>query len=185
MARTLTSGQITAVGAKEVIAAMFLQLDFVTPLRLSNLGFAYDWGGYTWQGLGDLGAIAPIYETASIEVKGVVLTLSGVPNELIATALAEDYQGKRCQVWYAVMNSDGTLINSPVRVFFGRVDTMSIESGEDGSTISVTAEPPNVDWQRARGGRFNNEDQQTRYPGDLGLEHVDEMVEVEILWGKG
>ncbi len=184
MPRDLTAPQLTAVAARQVNACLFAQLDFATVLRVSNLPFAYTWGGFAWTGLGDFGAAAPIYETASGEVKGVALTLSGVPNELIATSLAEDYQGKRCQIWFALMDDANALIGTPIRVYFGRIDTMAIESRADQSAITVTVEPPTVDWMRPRAGRFNNEDQQNRWPGDRGLEHVADMVEVDILWGR-
>lgn len=184
MARDLTAPQLAAVQAKQVYACVFVQLDYASVLRVSNLPFPMTWGGATWTGLGDLGSVEPIYETATNEVKGASMTLSGVPNELIATTLAEDYQGKRCQIWYALLDESQAIIGSPVRIFFGRIDTMVIESGEDSSVIKLTAEPPNVDWQRPRGGRFNHEDQQARYPGDRGLEYVADMVNVEILWGK-
>ena len=46
----------------------------------------------------------------------------------------------------------------------------------------MTVEPPTVDWQRPRAGRFNNEDQQSYWPGDRFFEYVPQMVEKQIIW---
>jgi hypothetical protein len=42
-----------------------------------------------------------------------------------------------------------------------------------------------VDWERARVRRYNDADQQAEYPGDLGLQFVEQMVEKQLIWGRG
>ena len=75
------------------------------------------------------------------------------------------------------------LVAQPIRLFSGRMDTMDTEVG-DTATITVTAESRMVSWDKARVRRYNNEDQQNRYPGDRGFEFVSQMVEKNLLWGR-
>jgi hypothetical protein len=161
----------------------FVRLDFNQVMRLCNLPYNFEWNGEEWIGLGNLGDIGEISEAADLEAKGVTLTLSGIPPEVIAMAIGEYYQGKRAQIWYAPLDDDYQLIGTPVRIFFGRIDTMDTEVGETAS-ITLNAESRLVDWARPRSSRYNHEDQIAKYPDDLGFQYVAELVEKELVWGR-
>ena len=161
----------------------FVRLDFNQVLRLCNLAYNFTWNNEEWIGLGTLGGIGELSESTDLQAKGVSLTLSGVPPDLIATALGESYQGKRAQVWYAPLDDDHQLISDPIRIFFGRVDTMDADVGEM-ATITLNAESKLVDWSRSRVTRYNHEDQIAKYPDDLGFQYVAELVEKELVWGR-
>lgn len=182
-ARVLGGDTVAAVTAGHVPYLFFVELDFSTPVRFCTAGYDVDWNGATWTGAGVLGSIEPIQEQAGTEAIGVRLTLSGVPSDLIAITLAEQYQGRSCQIWFAPLREDLRLAVPPVRLFAGRMDTMDTEVG-DTATISVSAESRMVSWDKPRVRRYNNEDQQSRYPGDRGLEYVAQMVEKQLLWGR-
>jgi hypothetical protein len=181
--RGLTTPQDGALQAPHVPGLCLVQLDFDQTIRLCNLGYTYSWNGYDWIGTGALGSIEQINEGADLEAKGVNLTLSGIPSDIIATALGEQYQGRRAQVWYAPLDDAYQIIGAPIRVFYGRIDTMDIEVGET-SSITLSAESKLVDWARPRVSRYNHEDQIAKYPDDLGFQYVAKMVEVELIWGR-
>ncbi|MGO4326730.1 hypothetical protein AB4Z48_18040 [Cupriavidus sp. 2TAF22] len=183
MTRALDIATAAAVTAGHVPHLFFAQMDFTQPLRVCSAGYNVDWNGYTWLGAGMLGRIEPIQEQATLEATGVRMTISGVPTEVIAISLAEQYQGKPCQVWFAPLGEDLQIAYQPMRIFSGRMDTMSTEVG-DTATITVTAESRMVSWDKARVRRYNNEDQQSRYPGDRGLEYTPQMVEKQLMWGR-
>lgn len=183
MTRAIDGNAVAAVTASHVPYLYFVQLDFSQPLRVCSAGYNVDWNGYTWLGIGMLGGIEPIQEQASLEAIGVNLTLAGVPADLIAITLGEQYQGKPCQIWFAPLRDDLQLAVQPMRIFAGRMDTMGTEVG-DTATITLSAESRMVSWDKARVRRFNNEDQQSRYPGDRGFEFVAQMVEKQLVWGR-
>lgn len=183
MARNLDGGTVAAVTAGHVPYLFFVQLDFSQQLRVCSAGYSIDWNGATWLGIGTLGNIEPIQEQASLEATGVRLTLSGVPSDLVAISLAEQYQGRPCQIWFAPLREDLQLAVQPIRLFSGRMDTMATEVG-DTATITVSAESRMVTWDRAKVRRYNNEDQQSRYQGDRGFEFVPQMVERNLQWGR-
>ncbi|WP_434033724.1 hypothetical protein [Cupriavidus sp. a3] len=183
MTRALDGGNVSLITADHVPYVFFVQLDFSQPLRVCSAGYNMDWNGATWLGLGALGSIEPIQEQASLEATGVRLTLSGVPSEYVAIMLAEQYQGRPCRIWFAPLRWDLQLGFAPIPLFSGRMDVPTIDVGETAS-ITVSAESKMVAWDRARVRRYNNEDQQSRYPGDRGFEFVPQMVERQLQWGR-
>lgn len=183
MTRAIDSATRAAVTAGHVSYAYFVEMGFTQPLRVCSAAYDMVWNGYVWLGLGMLGSIEPIQEQATLEAIGVRMTLAGVPSDVIAITLAEQYQGKSCQIWFAPLREDLQLAVQPVRLFSGRMDTMDTEVG-DTATVTVSAESRMVAWDTAKTRRYNNEDQQSRYPGDRGFEFVAQMVEKTLRWGR-
>lgn len=185
MTRALTSAAQAALAADQVRAANLVHVALDgDPIRFASTPHSIDWGGQNWLGLGLLGSVAAIDEGADLEMFGIEITISGIPQELVAAALAEDYQGKLCEVYLALFDTaSGAIIDDPVLVFQGRTDSMTIELGETASII-ITAESRMTDWNRPRIVRYTNEEQQALYPGDRGLEFVSSATSKEIIWGR-
>ncbi len=53
--------------------------------------------GITYVGTGQFLAISEMEETAEIAAKGAVITLSGIPSELLSLAISTPYQGRLCK----------------------------------------------------------------------------------------
>lgn len=183
MSRTLTAGVQAAIALGNVPLVMLVEMDFPSAfLRFNNSGQTLAWDGHDWLGFGNIGSIEPITEAADLSANGLAFVVSGVASEHIANALGQDYQGRSCKVWYAVLDSDYQVIADPIGPFSYRMDTMDIELGQTAS-IRVTAESRLTDWERAPVSRYTSEEQQRLYPGDLGLEFVPQMSEKQIRWG--
>jgi len=183
MARTLTSATESALASSQVRALMFVLMDFPSGfLRVNNSAQSFSWSGFDWLGVGRLGSIDAVSEGIGLESRGLSFRISGVPQENVAVALGQQYQGRDCKVWLAPLSESYAIIADPVLVFHGRMDVMDIELGET-ATITVTAESRLADWDRPRVRRYNHEDQQIDYPGDKGFEFVAQMAEKELKWG--
>lgn len=181
--RSLSTAAKNAFSQLNFPAIVLVELDFADgAIRLCNAGYSFSWNGYNWLGMGTLGAIEAISEGSALQMYGCQLTLSGIPSELISEAFDISYQGRSATIWLAPLNSDYSLIASPVVVFKGRMDTMDIAMGTT-STITTTVESRLVDWERPRIRRYNNQDQQAAHPGDNGMKYVAQMVSKELNWG--
>lgn len=190
MTRSITAGVQTAFDSSNVPMIQLVELNFGTGyLRACNAPYAFTWNGNTYLGLGVLGAIEAIKESANLEANGVGLKLSGVPldgdgdSEVIALALADVYQGRSCVIRAAPLDSEYRIIDTPVIVFSGRMDTMEIDLGAT-AVVTLTAESRLADMDRARVRHFNDADQQAEYPGDVGLQFAEQMVNKQIVWGR-
>jgi len=185
VSRSGTSGAFSALAAGAATFLVFAEMDFASGfLRVTNAPYAVPWNGYTWKGLGEFGSMEAVQEGANLEAFGVRLTLSGVDPVNISLALTEHYQGRSCKIWIAPLDSGHQVIADPVLVFDGRMDTMQMEAGQQ-AVVTVTAESRLADLERPRVRRYNDADQQWLYPGDLGMQFVEQMVEKELVWGAG
>lgn len=183
--RSLTVAVSDALAAENVIPVMFAELNFVSGfLRVHTAVGNYTVEGNTYTGVGTLGKIETIEESSELQAYGLRLTLTGIPNTLVGTALAENYQGRAVRVLVGVLDANYALLASPVIVFAGRMDNMQVSIVKEVASITLSAENKLVDWDRPRVRRYNNADQQAEFPGDLGFEFVEQMVNKTLFWGK-
>lgn len=185
--RTGTTPSFDESKASVAVAVNFVALDFVSgAVRMNSSPYPLVFNGDTFYGIGDLGAISIIQEGSDLQARGIELTLSGIPPGLIAIALNEDYQGRDCDVWLGFLASShehSSLIADPIQLGPWVMDTMDIEIGKT-ARITVRAESRLIRWDKPHSARYTNEEQQERFPGDLGLEFVAQMAERELIWGR-
>jgi hypothetical protein len=183
MSRDLPAGMADAVTAPVIAPAWLVELQWVT-------GTVYAWTGYgeiawdskTWVGTGHLGAISEIRESRDGYINGVKLSMSGIPMENLALALAKDSQGMPGKVFFALRADDGTFAHGPYQIFDGIIDVCPIVDTGSTLTITVHLEKEQIDT-RVRGRRNTHEDQQIDHPGDLFFEHVAGIADKELPWG--
>jgi len=184
MSRDITSAALTASQAETVRPVLMAELDFSGGyVRANTSPYTLVFETNDYLGVGNLGGIETVSESAGLQALGVRMTLTGIPSSMISIALGEHYQGRSCRIFIGMLDDSHALIADPVEIFTGRIDTMDIETGET-ATISLAAESRLVDWERPRIRRYTDADLQREYPGDLGLEFVAKMVEKEIIWGR-
>lgn len=148
------------------------------------------WNGYgeitvdsdTYTGAGSLLAVSGVEETGEIAARGVTMTLTGISSDLISVALSENYQNRAARVYIGSLSDVGAV--SSYQLFGGRLDVMNIEESGETATISVTAENRLIDLERPRVRRYTSEDQKALYPGDLGLDYVNDLQDKTLDWGK-
>lgn len=184
MSRSITVAVETALAESNLALCMFCRLDFDSgTVYLTTLAYSKDWDGHTWIGLGNLGNVEDINESENVEAFGIRLTLAGTNAAQMSIMLSEKYQGRAVRLWFAPLDSSHAVIADPVLVFKGHMDTPEIETGGIGS-IRLACEGRLADLDRPRVGRYSHEDQIARYPTDMGLQFVPQMVEKQLYWGQ-
>ncbi len=186
--RALTAGFKAETVSPSPIGVVFAEFMFTTPVRVwTGLGdkVATMPGGssQTWVGVGDLGGIESITESADRRRNGVLFSLSGVDTSLLDDVLTDNYQGKDVTVWEAYIDDNGALIADPGLAFAGLMDTMGIVDGDPTGIIKLQCENRDVLLQRTSRSLYTNEQQQLDFPGDLGLEFIKELQKKQIIWG--
>jgi hypothetical protein len=153
------------------------------PLRLwTGVGEATI-DGDTYVGTGNLLSVSSIEETTELAVKGATITLSGVPSEVIALALQSPYQGRVCNIYFGMV--EGNTYNNLTQIFSGYMDEMNIEETPETSSIELKVENKLIDLERARTRRYTSAYQKSVYPGDLGLDFVEDLQDKKVVWGRG
>lgn len=183
--RALTAGLKTATEASSISLILLAAFNFSSGYVRVWTGYGdLTWDGNTYSGVGDLGNIGNIEETAEIAAKGTNFSLSGIPSSLIALALADAYQGRSAQLWIGALDTSGAIIVDPYQIFSGRMDVIEIQDGGDTSSISLSAESRLIDLNRSRERRYTDEDQRIDYPTDEGLKFIAALQNKVLLWGQ-
>jgi hypothetical protein len=182
--RPLTTGMTAQITGVALRPCFFLQAHFLSGdiFLWSGLG-TVTWNGQVWQGVGSLGQISAIQESANVQANNVTFTLSGIPSDLISKAISETRQGYAVQLWFGALGDNNNVIVDPLKCFAGRMDVPTVEETPDTSSISITVENRLVDLQRSRLRRYTHEDQQIDYPGDLGFVYVSGLQNWNGVWG--
>jgi len=186
MPRELSDAVRTLIADDVVRPAIIVSLDFASGVVRANTSpIDIRIGNDVYIGVGLLGKISAVEETTETQAHNLALELSGIPRELISLALQEKYQGRPCTLGVVYLDRDWRVpLGAGKPLFAGRINTMRIELGAT-ATIRITAEGRFADFDRIRGGRYTNEEQQRRFPGDRGLEFVPRTVEQDLTWGVG
>lgn len=181
MTRQFTPAVDAAFESDHVTFLAFVELDLPSGfVRLTNAPHNVTWNGFTWLGAANLGQIEPVREGTELEMYGIALQLSAIPQQFISSVLNEQYQGRAARLWFAPLDTAGAVIANPAGPFEFRLDVAEIELGQTG-TIRLTAESRLTDWDRPRVRRFNASDQNVLFPLDRGLDFVEQMTEIEIV----
>ena len=64
------------------------------------------------------------------------------------------------------------------------MDQMNISENADTTSIELMVENRLIDLERARVARFTSGYQKSLYPGDLGLDFVEDLQDKDIVWGR-
>jgi hypothetical protein len=181
MSRDIATVVANALGDAVVEPFFAIDLGFDTgTLRLWTGHGSKIIDGEEYIGAGAFLQVSDLQETAEIQAAGATLTLSGIPSELLSLALTEPYQQRPARIYFGLIADADDM----VEVFTARMDQMTIDEGPETSTIQLTVENVLVDLERPRVARYTNADQQSRFPGDRGLEFVESVQGREIFWGR-
>lgn len=167
--RTLSTAGAAQLGRRSSLA-MLVEMQLDTPVYLTTAIVNIDWGGNTY--IGGRGLDIEAVKDSGGELQQLRLSLSGVPSENIALALATPIQGKLLILSTALMDPDTEAIVDVMRVWTGTLDQMPIKHGPDISAITVTAESRGVAFSRPKGVRYTDSEQARLYTGDRCLEFL-------------
>lgn len=183
MARDLTAGFITEISANQLRAAILtvIYFDSGTTYNWTGIGnMIYD--GNLYVGVGDNVSFGRMEESQVVKATGTVMVLSGVKSSLVSIALQEQYQGRRAEIFFAVLDENMTVIEDPYQIFAGAMDVMEIEDNGQEATISMTVENDLIDLFKARVRNYTSEDQKAFFPTDKGLDFIPFIQDQEIIW---
>lgn len=185
MSRNLST-EMQAVATADLVRPIYLvKMEFDSgDLNLwSGLGNLV-YNGDTYVGGGDLLDISPIKESDELTANGCNITVSGVKASLVAKARDENYQGRKITMLFGAFDDSGDIISSPIVVFSGFMDVMTITDSAQTSVINIACENKLIAFDRASVRRYTAEDQKIDYPTDKGLEFVSKIKRKDIIWGR-
>lgn len=182
--RSLSTEMQNIAGSEVVRPIMLITMEFSTTLRLWNGIGDLDYSSNTYTGVGDLIAVSPMGESTEISAKGCNITLSGVNQSLVDKAKSEDYQGRKVTIELGALDDNGDIVSSPVIVFKGFMDVMSITEGGEHSTINLSVENSLILFDKTKVRRYTDNDQKIDHAGDEGFAFVTKIQDKPLIWGR-
>lgn len=182
-----SAAQQLALAGETVLIARLLEIDAASgPVRLwDGIGTLTTTDGKSWSGMGELIDLGDLPGLMGLAAEKVEMTLSGVPAELRALAAASDaeIQGRDVLVYVQFLNQAGQPVDAPVvqvSYIMERMRTAADAAGQ--RRIVLEAEGLFSGRRRPPNGTLTDRDQQTRFPGDRGLERVPLVVDRTVTW---
>lgn len=187
-----------------------LEDDFVTeleqgeiaPILLAKVNTS---GGdvRVWTGIGDITfnnevyigggnfvGVSELMETNDLSAQGIALSMSGIPSDLLATALGQVQHGREATIWLGLMSSvvsNGVsslaLIDNPYEIYSGFTDITTVSEQGDTSTITVNIENRLIALEVPKVRRYTDEIQKQDYPNDRGMEFVTGLQDKSFKFG--
>lgn len=182
----------TAQFQNEVVKSQNMPVHFVSvhlddyTLYMNDSYKPIIFNGHDYLALGNLMAFSDIEESAELIVSSMTLSLSGVNQQMISVVLNEEYIDRQVKVYTGFLDvATHVLLDTPVLIFEGKIDTPSISEDPDAgySIVSISVTNAWIDFTRSTGRHANNEEQQILFPGDLGFEFAAQNTS-ELVWGE-
>jgi hypothetical protein len=175
-----------ALAGRTVRASWLVHLDFAEEPQRLWLGHGLlSAGGFTWSGLGELGAIGGVESAIGGTAPVVTFTLSGVAPSILAAAKnsAQQAKGRDASISLQFFDEQSQTLDDPYAVWVGVMDVMGARGeGPQARTVQLTAETLFTRRASPAWGYLSNRDQQRLFPGDRGLEEVAAMANKTVEW---
>ncbi len=186
MPRNLGTLNLAEIAKGEVRLAHLVALHFDSGvLRYTDAASDLSFGGYTYSADVNLLDISSVTEDRGVQVGKLRITLSGVAQANIATALSTAYTDRKVEVFRGFLDANGNFIADPYVHYRGRIDSYKVAEDYDtgDATVVWNVAPHWVDFERVAGRRTNHQLQQIYYPGDRGFEFAS-VVARDVPWGR-
>jgi len=180
MSRDLTSSLESALSNSVIEPFFAVDLNFDTnPLHVwTGVGDVVI-DGKTYVGSEEMLNVETIQESNDVAARGAVLTLTGIPSQVLSIALNAEYQGRTGTIYLGVHNDT----TQYTELFSGYIDTMNILEGADTTTVRVSIESKLVRLEVPSGIKYTSSYLKSQYPADRGLDFVESLAGKRIVWG--
>jgi hypothetical protein len=174
------------LAGQTINVAWLVEFDFTSVTVRCWQGYgAINAGGYSWDGIGELGAISGLESAIGAIAPQVSFQLSGVSPTLITEAMSasSEVKGRNVTVYIQFFDQAMQPLDNPYAIFCGLMDVMKVKAdGPATRTIELTAEglfsrrgvPP---W-----GYLSASSQRALYPGDAALDMMQQMQNISTGW---
>jgi hypothetical protein len=148
--------------------------------------------GHTYLGFGSLVEVSSLGESEDSNAAKIALSFALVDPAMLAASLGDvgNYRGRRARLWLQLYDEQFQPAGAPVQRWGGFMDRVATErkpaaaTGGPG-TGRLRLECSRAGMARARsvtGLRLTDAQHQQRYPGDLGVQYVQPLLEAPAAW---
>lgn len=173
-----------ALGSTEVHGAFLVYLNWPSGAARFWSGMGQlSWNGFTWSGVGTLGAIDKIADSIEKTDIGVELSLNYLDDGVRNEVNTNDPTGRDASIYIAIVDPATRTVTDAYELFAGYIDQVDMEDGGASGRIIVRLASELALLNRSTYYTLTHAHQQQLFPGDLGMQFASRMDEV-IMWGR-
>lgn len=172
--------EVTASSLEEILMVRITHEEIV---RVHSGVGIIEWNGEEYLGIGILGSISQIRETAEAQPTPLRFSMSGIPSTLLARALDAGTFGDEIIVYVGYKGADGLLVGAPVELWRGTYEFAEIQQGRS-NVIEISAQSVFAALGIPHGSRFTEEEQRRRDSADTFFKFIDEVPKQDMIWGE-
>lgn len=183
MSRGLSSALVTELSTDNIrpVYLVSIELENSTLLYTTNIkDILYNSTNYVTAST--LLSVGNVTENTDLGASGMQISLSGMNGTVVNAARDEDYQGKAVDVYLGFVDDNSDLIGA-MPFFSGFTDTINFTQSADNLTAILQAEHKLIRLRKSNKKHYTNEQQVEKFAGDLGLEFVNAINRVDLVWG--
>ena len=171
--------------------------DYIIPVVFAEMAFdsgtvyAHDdlglitWGGNDWTGVGDYGGISSIRQDDTGKPQEFRLFLSMLDTDHLDESLNQNPFERECIIYVGFRDAvSGALVADPVERERGYMDVMPIIDSPDGAVIELVVESEMIGNERSAKLYYSDNQLQSEFSGDLGLQYLAAIVGVKTVWAR-
>ncbi len=165
--------------------SLLVFMDFKTqPMRVwLGAGTIKTLDNIEFTGVGDVVAISGGAQVAGLAAPNLSVTIAATAEMVaIAAGSVDEYKGRRFMAAIQFFDENWQVVDRPVPIFTGVMDSTTFEFNEGTQTITLNVESPFVRRRAARLDNLTHASQQAKYPDDLGLEFVHRLQDMNVNW---
>lgn len=182
--RNLPSKLVTLIKENSVDPVLLFEFDYDSGTQRYWTGFgSIAHNGNTYQGSGQAITMDPVEETDEVKASGTKLVLSGVPEDIISTALDENWKNRPARVHLGFL-TEHQAIAGTITLYEGRMDKKDLVDQIENLGVEINLEHELVDLKRPRERRWTNQDQKIDYEHDDFFEFTPTIQDKPLPWGK-
>ena len=152
-------------------------------IRITDYGVDLAYGGKTFTSAGDILTLPSITREKEIKLQSYDFTISGADQFQAALLAAQNMTGQSCEVLLALLNSDDTIIGTPISMYKGSFHGWKERDSGNSSQITISITSPWSQPEQTAGRITSDHSQKERYPGDNFFIHA-HRERKNVGWGE-
>lgn len=188
---TYTPGQSAVVNSTVRGVTLLVDLEFASgAIYATTFSVPIQANGHTYTALGNVLSVSDFRESEVLATDKLSIKLSLVNSAMLAYVIgpASEYRNRSARIYVQLVNAEYLPVEAPILRWSGYMDKVRITrrtSKTDSSSGEIELSCLRAGLSRFRnvlGFRMSHAQQQLDFPGDMGLEYTEQLVNNPPVW---
>ena len=184
MTRTYTAAVNSYLSEPVIECRLLADITFAnTTMRLHTGVGSFMVGATHYNGIGNLGGVERVTESAETYTPSLKLWLSAVDSMQLSDAISESLFGKSVTLKRCWLR-DGTIVNTPEISYIGKFGTVEVVRGDPERRTYIEATLNTKLDRKKNPSYYTKEDLSLTYSGDTFFNYLPQIMGQRALWGQ-